>query len=474
MPCGRGKFAACGVRKMKKISAENKSLITDGTASFIDEVNAEDIDFVTHANAAILEQTPRGGRLILWLALLFVGIAIAWSAWAELDEITRGEGKVIPSRQLQIVQNLEGGILSEIRVREGEVVEKGQVLLRIDDTRFASNLREGRLHFLSLLARAARLRAEANNTEFVSPEEVRVEQPDLLSQEHALFESRVRELNSNIEIASQQVSQRQQELEELRAKADQLERSYKLLDRELRMTRPLVADGAISEVEVLRLERQLSELEGELNSARINIPRAESKLSEANSKKDEVEISFRNQARIELSEVAQELSQLSEANVALEDRVKRTAVLSPVRGTVKQLLVNTIGGVLQPGEPLVEIVPLDDSLLVEAMVRPADIAFLHPEQRAIVKFSAYDFAIYGGLEATVEHISADTITNDKGESFYLVRVRTERSHLGTEENPLPIIPGMLGSVDILTGKKTVLSYLMKPVLRARELALTER
>ena len=459
---------------MNQESGQPKNTLADDRDAFLDEVTAEDIDFVSHSNAAILEQAPRGGRFILWSALLFIGFAITWSAWAELDEITRGEGKVIPSRQLQVVQNLEGGILSELQIREGDVVEKGQVLLRMDDTRFSSNLREGRLHYLSLVAKVSRLRAEANDSEFNLPKEIKSEQPELLIQEHALFESRTRELNSNLEIAGQQATQQKQELDELHAKVDQLNRSAKLLARELNMTRPLVADGAISEVEVLRLERQFSELEGDLKGARISIPRAESKLSEARSKKEEIEISFRNQARIELNEAVSELSQLSESIVALDDRVKRTAVVSPVRGTVKQLLVNTIGGVIQPGASLVEIVPLDDTLLVEARVRPADIAFLHPDQKAIVKFSAYDYAIYGGLEANVELISADTIANEKGESFYLVRVRTERSHLGTESNPLPIIPGMLGSVDILTGKKTVLSYLMKPVLRARERALTER
>ncbi|MEE9422683.1 MAG: HlyD family type I secretion periplasmic adaptor subunit [Gammaproteobacteria bacterium] len=459
---------------MKQESGQPKNTLADDRGEFLDAVTAEDIDFVSHSNAAILEQAPRGGRFILWSALLFIGFAITWSAWAELDEITRGEGKVIPSRQLQVVQNLEGGILSELRIREGDVVEKGQVLLRMDDTRFSSNLREGRLHYLSLVAKVSRLRAEANKSEFNLPKEIKSEQPELLIQEHALFESRTRELNSNLEIAGQQATQQKQELDELHAKVDQLNRSAKLLARELNMTRPLVADGAISEVEVLRLERQFSELEGDLKGARISIPKAESKLSEARSKKEEIEISFRNQARIELNEAVSELSQLSESIVALDDRVKRTAVVSPVRGTVKQLLVNTIGGVIQPGASLVEIVPLDDTLLVEARVRPADIAFLHPDQKAIVKFSAYDYAIYGGLEANVELISADTIANEKGESFYLVRVRTERSHLGTESNPLPIIPGMLGSVDILTGKKTVLSYLMKPVLRARDRALTER
>ena len=459
---------------MTQLFKQLKSALNGGKDKFLDEVTADDIDFVTHSNAAILEQTPRGGRFILWTVVAFICFAIAWSAWAKLDEITRGEGKVIPSRQLQIVQNLEGGILSGILVREGEIVEQGQVLLRIDDTRFASNLREGRLHYLSLRAKAVRLSAEANNTNFEAPQDVAEEHPELLEQELTLFEARQRELIGNLEIASQQASQRQQELDELHSKLVQLKRSYGLLVRELNMTKPLVADGAISEVEVLRLERQVSELEGELDGTRIVIPKAESKLSEAMSKKEEVELSFRNQARIELNEVVSELSQLTESNVALEDRVNRTAVVSPVRGTVKQLLVNTVGGVIQPGASMIEIVPLDDTLLVEASVRPADIAFLHPGQHAIVKFSAYDYAIYGGLDASVELISADTISNEKDESFYLVRVRTDKSHLGTEQNPLPIIPGMLGSVDIMTGKKTVLSYLMKPVLRAKERALTER
>ncbi len=458
---------------MKLFRQFRQSFAAEG-ADFLGEVSADDIDFITHADAAILEQTPRGGRYILWALVLFICFAIGWSAWATVDEITRGEGKVIPSRQLQVVQNLEGGILSEILVREGDVVEKGQVLLRIDDTRFASTLREGRVHYLALLAKAARLRAEANGTAFEAPEDVQKERPELITQERDLFTARARELQSNIDIAGRQVEQRQQELDELHAKAAQLERSHKLLQRELDMTRPLLADGVVSEVEVLRLERQVNELKGDLTGTRIAIPKAESRYSEATSKREEVEISFRNQARIELSDTASELSQLTESNFALEDRVKRTAVLSPVRGTVKQLLVNTVGGVIQPGASLIEIVPLDDTLLVEAKVRPADIAFLHPGQHAIVKFSAYDYAIYGGLDAEVELISADTITNEKGDSFYLVRVRTEQSHLGTADNPLPIIPGMLGSVDILTGKKTVLNYLLKPVLRARERALTER
>lgn len=459
---------------MRSILAHLVQAFRKPESDFLDEVNAEDIDFVSHSNAAILEQTPRGGRYILWATVLFIGISGAWSAWATLDEITRGEGKVIPSRQIQIIQNLEGGILAELLVKEGDIVSVGEVLVRIDDTRFSSTLREGRSHYLSLLAKAARLRAEAEKAEFVIPEEVALERPELGRQEKKLLDSRLKELDSNISIALQQASQRQQELTELEARRKQLDRSHKLLVRELGMTKPLVSQGAISEVEVLRLEREVNELAGELEGVEIFIPKAESRYIEAGSKLDEVKIRFRNEARLELNATVSELSQLAESNTALEDRVKRTAVVSPVRGTVKQILVNTVGGVIQPGMDLVEIVPLDDSLLVEAKVRPSDIAFLHPGQRAIVKFSAYDFAIYGGLEARVEHISADTITDDQGDSFYLVRVRTDKTHLGTIDAPLPIIPGMLGGVDVLTGKKTVLSYLMKPVLRAKERAMTER
>lgn len=438
-------------------------------------VTADDLEFISETNAAILQQTPAGGRLILWGTVLFIAIALLWAGNAKLDEITRGVGKVIPSRQMQIVQNLEGGILAEMLIKEGDIVAKDQIILRIDDTRFSSSLREGSGNYLALKAKAARLKAEADNTEFVMPEDVTQKQPQIAEQEIALFRSRQQELQSNIGILKQQVSQRNQELAELRARRDQLSRGYKLTAQELTMTKPLVAEGAISEVEVLRLERQVNEVRGELSATELAIPRVKSTYDEAVRKIEEIELVFRNKARGEYNETAVEVAKLSESNFAMEDRVSRTAVRSPVRGTVNRLLMNTVGGVIQPGMDLVEIVPLDDSLLVEARVRPADIGFIHPGQKAIVKFSAYDFGIYGGLEANVDHISADTILDEeKDESYYLVRVRTQQSYLGTKAKPLPIIPGMLADTDILTGKKTVLHYLLKPVLKAKERALTER
>jgi adhesin transport system membrane fusion protein len=416
----------------------------------------------------------RGGRIILWIIVAFIITILIWSAFARVDEVTRGHGKVNPSMQLQVVQNLEGGIVSKILVKEGQVVDEGQVLLQIDNTMSSATMREGHLHYLAHKVRAARLKAEAEGTPFVPCEDVMKEQPELVQQEVELYESRQKGLQANLDILRSQAEQRQQELQELEVKLSQLQRSYDLLDKELKITKPLIKDGAISEVEVLRLERELSDLKGEVEATRLAIPRAKTKLDEANQKVSEEELSFRNKAREELTDTMSELSRLSESQVALADRVNRTTVRSPIHGTVKRIMINTVGGVVQPGMDLMEIVPLEDALVIEAKVKPADIAFIHPEQEAMVKFTAYDYSIYGGVKGHVEHISADTITDEQGGSYYLVRLRTEHNHLGTEKHPLKIIPGMTATVDILTGKKTVLEYLLKPILRAKEYAFRER
>lgn len=438
------------------------------------DATARDIDYMSDASAAFLERTPRSGRAILWVTVAFFACAVAWASNAELDEVTRGIGRVVPSRQVQVVQNLEGGILAELLVREGDVVEDDQVLLRIDDTRFSSSLRENRVRYLALKAKAARLTAQSNDTDLEAPVEVLENEPSLIEQERALLESRQDELASTIEILKRQMTQREQELAELRTRAAQLKRSRGLVGKELKMTRPLVADGAISEVEVLRLEREMSELRGQFDGNRHAITRVGAKLAEAETKIREAKLRFQNEARTELNDTLTELSGLSESGLALSDRVDRTAVRSPVRGTVKELLVNTVGGVIQPGADLVKIVPLEDTLLVEARIRPSDIAFLRPGQNSVVKFTAYDFAIYGGLDGNLEQIGADTITDERNDTFYRVLVRTERNYLGDTKQPLPLIPGMLTEVDILTGKKTVMDYLLKPVLRAKSRALRER
>jgi adhesin transport system membrane fusion protein len=433
-----------------------------------------DVDLTTDIRNSILDQSPPGGRNILWLILVLSVVAVIWAYRSEVEEVTRGQGRVIPSRQIQVVQNLEGGILSEILVNVGEIVNKDQLLLKIDDTRFSAPFRESRNRFLMLKAKVARLEAETEGEDFEVPPDVAEENPEAAKREENLFLSRKEAYQNQIAILEEQVTQRAQELGELQAREKQLQRSLSFLQRELEMTRPLVQQGAVSEVEMLRLEREANKLNGDLESTRYQIPQVRSRLQEAKRSIEDRRLNYQNQAKEELNDILSELEGLSVSSVALEDRLKRTLVRSPVRGTINQILVNTVGGVIQPGMDLMEIVPLEDTLLVETKIKPSDIAFLHPGQKALVKFSAYDFTMYGGLEGDVEHISADSITDEKGENFYLVRVRTTRNFLGAEENPMPIIPGMVGEVDILTGKKTILSYLLKPALRAQKMALRER
>jgi len=437
-------------------------------------MQAEDIDPMTDIRASIMAQSPRGGRAIVWVVLLLFVLFMVWAYYSEIEQVTRGLGKVVPSTQIQVVQNLEGGILSEFMVDVGELVKKDQLLLRIDETRFSSSFKQNRVKYLSYKARAARLLAEANGTDFKVPQEVIDEKPEIGVREQELFESRKREFESTMDILEEQISQRQHENRELSTKLEELTRTYALLQKELELTRPLIAQGAVSEVEVLHLERQASQMRGEIETIKQTIPKAQSRLQEAQLELRENQLVFFNKAKSELNEVLAELEEVSASAIALEDRLRRTSVRSPVTGTINRLLVNTVGGVIQPGMDLVEIVPLEDTLVIEAKIKPADIAFLRPNQEAKVKFTAYDFTIYGGLDARLEHISADSITDEKGYSYYLVRLRTNKNYLGPESDPLPIIPGMVASVDILTGKKTILAYLLKPVLRAKYMALREQ
>lgn len=433
---------------------------------------AGDDEFDRHAHWAIEGQTPQGARRVVWFSVAVFAVLLLWANFAVLDEVTRGEGKVIPSRQVQVLQSMDGGIVSDILVKEGQSVRIGDLLLKVDPTRMVSSLRENRSQYLSMLAKAARLRALAEGSRFVAPPKVVKEAPELAEQERALYESRRSELDATVGVARQQLAQRTQELASVRAKREQAAQSYTLTAKELELTRPLTKSGAVSDVELLRLERDVARYRGERDSANSDIPRIESAINEATRKVQEVELTFRNIARSELSETASKLGSLSEGSTALVDKVKQTEIRSPVNGTIKQLKINTVGGVVQPGRDVIEVVPSDDALVLEARVLPRDIAFLRPGQKALVKFTAYDFATYGGLEATLENISADSVVDEKGNAFFLVKVRTLSTSLGARQ--LPIIPGMVAEVDILTGKKSVLSYLLKPILRAKANAMTER
>ncbi|AHF68648.1 HlyD family type I secretion periplasmic adaptor subunit [Pseudomonas cichorii] len=433
-----------------------------------------ELAFMNERNSALLQDSSDSQRLTVWIATALILTALIWAHYAVLQEVTTGEGKAIPSSKVQVIQNLEGGIVTEIFVREGQVVNKGDTLLRLDDTRFLSNRGESEVDRLTLTAQVERLAAEAEGRPLLLPQELLDKAPQVAADERALYESRQRRLDGEQRTLNEQLRQKTQELAEFRSRQEQFRNSLALVQQELDMSIPLVGSGAVSPVEILRLKRNAVEMRGSMNANTLAIPRAEAAINETRSRIQESELTFRSEASHELNEKRADLAKISANRIAIDDRMTRTTVTSPVRGIVKTLKINTIGGVVQPGSDLLEIVPLEDNLLIEARVRPQDVAFLHPGQKAMVKFSAYDYTIYGGLPARLEMIGADTVTDDKGNSFYLIQVRTDRNHLGGDDRPLLIIPGMVATVDIITGEKSVMDYLLKPVLKGGSEALRER
>ncbi|MHA1108723.1 MAG: HlyD family type I secretion periplasmic adaptor subunit [Alphaproteobacteria bacterium] len=434
----------------------------------------DDLDFMPDVEAAARRSANRFAFLLTIFVFVAVGTLLAWAAQAMLDEVTRGEGRVVPSSRTQVIQNLEGGILAGINVREGDIVARGSLLLRIENKAAETSYREARSRSLSLLAGIARAEAELAERPIVFPDSVLKDAPATAADQRALLRARRQQLDAEINVATAQAAQRRQEIAELNSRRKQLAKTLAITREEYDISRPLVAKGVLSRVSLLRLERDMSKMEGEFNSVRLSIPRAQSAMREAEERIRGTRLAFRNQATESLNRLRSELQPLVETMIAGKDRVRRTEVRSPVRGTVKDIMMNTIGGVIRPGENIMEIVPLDDTLLIEARIRPSDIAFLRPKQAAAIKITAYDYSIYGGLDATVERISADTIEDERGERFYRVYLRTAKNVLVRDGIQLPIIPGMTASVDILTGEKSVLDYLLKPILKARERALHER
>lgn len=433
-----------------------------------------DNEFMPEVAGVAAEDASRRSRVTVWIAAALIITALVWAKFAVLQEVTMGEGKAIPSSKVQVIQNLEGGIVTEIFVREGQIVNKGDTLLRLDDTRFLSNKGESEVDKYTLMAQVDRLSAESEGRPFKPSAEVLAKAPQVAADEQSLYDSRQRRLASEQRTLQEQLRQKTQEVAEFRSKQDQYRNQLGFIQQELSMSAPLVNSGAVSPVEIIRLKGKASEARGQMDATSLAIPRAEAAISEIKSKIQESLDSFRSDAAKDLNDKRSDLAKASATSIAIDDRVTRTTVTSPVKGIVKTLKVNTIGGVVQPGSDMVEIVPLDDNLLIEAKVRPQDVAFLHPGQKAMVKFSAYDYTIYGGLPAKLELIGADTTTDDKGNTFYLIQVRTDKNHLGGDEKPLLIIPGMVATVDIITGEKSVMDYLLKPVLKARTEALRER
>ena len=452
---------------------------SDDTTHFEDSTQMgihgkRDLVYMRSLSAAVVHRSPRYLILIVLVISLFVLAAVVWMSWAKIDVVIRGSGKVSPASQVQIIQSLEGGIISEILIAEGQSVEIGQSLIKISDVAFSGSLEENRLLYLELVARSSRLNAQAFGVDFYADLEVSEEAPDLIRSEKSLFDSNQRQLEETLSILEEKINQQQSALQEAQSKERQIKRSLTLVKKEISIKEPLMERGIISEVEFLQLLQREAEFEGEIESIQLSIPRIDSTIEEARFKKQKELLEFQNKAKKELNEVNAEIGRIKGAQIALRDRVKRTTLRSPVKGVVQRLHSNTIGGVVSPGSNILEIVPQEDSLLVELRIKPADIAHVNVGQTARLKFSAYDFAIHGGLQGNVIFISADTITNDDGDSFYLVRIKPVKSYLGHETEPLPIKVGMTVEADVITAKKTILSYLTEPVHRGINKALRER
>jgi adhesin transport system membrane fusion protein len=438
----------------------------------------EDVGFAADYNAALYERPSRSATLFVLTILFVFSSFIVWANWAQVDEVTRGEGRVVPSGKNQVVQSLEGGIVKEILVKSGSVVRKGDLLLRIDDTGFSSSLGEVQAKRAALRAQLVRLQHEVNSdrqTPLDFPEDLEQQAPATVASERHLYLARQSSLDVQLSILGERVKQRERELSEVKYNIVRLQENLVLAKEEEELKAPLVVKGVIPKTDYLRLRREISDLGGQLAVAKESLLRLEAAIREAQAMVNEQELKFREDARAELSQKVGELSIIGETMRGASDRVVRTDVHSPVDGIVNELNINTVGGVVKPGEPLMEIVPQEDSLLVEAKVRPNDIAFVRPGQKANVKITAYDFSIYGGLDGEVVRISADSAYDEQArEVYYLVTVKTLTNRLGKAEQNLMIIPGMVARVDILTGKKSILQYLLKPINKARFEALRER
>jgi adhesin transport system membrane fusion protein len=421
------------------------------------------------------------GHILLYAVAAFIVVFLVWADHAVLDEVTRGQARVIPSSQVQLIQNLEGGILADVMVREGDIVDKGQVLLRIDNRRAESDLADLRQQEMHLLAVTSRLEGEIarkapDDIEF--PERLLTDASGLVKAERLNAQIRSEQLDSQIGILREQMAQKQQEIEELTSKLKNVKTSLGLAQQQYKIKKPLAEQGVISKVELLQVQRDVNELKTELDATELSIPRAEAALKEAENRVNERTNTFRSEAAEELSRHRAELASVQEQLTSNTDRVSRTEVRSPVRGTVKEIKIRTIGGVIRPGEDLMEIVPMEDTLLVEARIKTTDSGFVHLDQKAVVKFDTYDYSIYGGLDAVVEFKSSDAIEEEVGgkrDRFFRVRLRTDRNYLeGKAGRQLEIGPGDTAIVDILTGQKTVLQYLLLPILRTRNSAFGER
>ena len=436
--------------------------------------DVKETDFMSELEAATQMRPNKAALGLFFTIIALLAFAFAWACIAKVEEITRGQGQVVPSQDIQIVQSLEGGILEELLVAEGQRVKKGDVILRISDVQFSSEERGTEARSLSLQVKKARLEAEARGGEFTMPEDIKAKIPRIAENERALYESRQNELKNTYAILDDRIRKASAELAEVKAQISRFYNSRKLLREELKITEKMVRQRAAPKLEEIRLNREISDLSGQINALSQSQKALEAEVEVARKERASQLDKFQSQALGELNEVETQISALKENLKSIGDRVDRAEVRAPIDGVVNRVAIKTIGGVIEPAMELVEIVPLDDELKIVAKVLPNEIAFIRPGQPAKVKITAYDSQKYGSLDGELSRIGATSVTDAQGNVFFEIEVVTEKSYMGDEANPLPITPGMVAEVEVITGKRTILEYLMKPFLRARDRAFTER
>ena len=437
------------------------------------KLTSRDYEFMNSLGSAMLESSPKKIRMVIIFWAISIATLILWMAFASIDEIARGSGEVIPRGDNQLIQNLEGGIVEEILTHEGAMVKKGDVLLKIDNQKSLSSYENNQISSYSFEAKILRLQAEAENKELIIDEEIRKKMPSIIANEESLYNSNMSRLETSKRIVEQQLYQKQQEYKESKKRLTILREDLRLINEEIGMIEPLVKKGIKSQYDFLKLKREKNSIVNDVEGVKHSLPRLQSMITEANERVNEILYEHQIKAKEELNEVLTKYKSTLNTDEALLDQVDRTIVRSPINGIVQKLFVHTVGGVVRPGADLVEIVPTDKSLLIEVKIKPSDIAFIYVGQKAKVKFSAYDFAIFGALDGKVESISADSFKDEKEVTYFKVNIKTDKSYIERNNKKLKIIPGMTVDVDIITGKKTVLDYILKPILKTKQYSFSE-
>mgnify|MGYP002377832234 CR=1 FL=1 len=408
----------------------------------------------------------------MFVSTAFAGVSafLLWANFTELEKVTRGNGRVIPQVQNQIIQHFEGGIVREILVKEGDRVEKGAPLIRIENSFQRAELLQAQLEIRVKSFRLKRLDAEIRGKEFEADAELRKDFPRLVETELGLYETRRKTLTEQIAILDDQFKQKEIEISEFKSRWKNTGRERELVLQRVTSLRRLVNVGAVSSNELIENERTLQQIEGRISDLTHDIPKAEAAMSEISRRRSEARLRFQAEAEKERADIELQIAKLNETVTAMRDRSERTEVVAPISGTVNKLNVSTIGGVVKSGDQLGQIVPIDTSIAVEARIQPKDRAEVWPGQVAVVKISAYDFSLYGGLKGKVVEVSPDALQDEKGQPYFRIRLEAEGSNFGPDR---PVVPGMIADVDILSGRRTIMETLIRPVKALRDNALRQ-